>query len=185
MIVANHPRNRNPLMPVATLPSLAVSLINDGLQKSLSYAERLLKDIPAANFAYMPHPGMNHPAFIIGHLSLYPNRLLNMIGRTDLLLEKPKYPELFQAGSPCVEQDGRYPAKDELVTYYFERYRTFSEILPTLTDDLLQRENPMEGRMKEFFPKIGFAISFLLNNHQSLHLGQISAWRRAVGMGPA
>ena len=108
-----------------------------------------------------------------------------MIGRKDLVREKPGYAELFQAGVECVEQDGRYPAQDELVTYYFDRYRTISELLPNISDETLQLPNPIEGRMRELFPTIGAAMNFLLNNHNMVHLGQISAWRRAAGLGPA
>ena len=35
-----------------------------------SYGESLLGDIPEDQFAHMPHPTMNHPAFCIGHLSV-------------------------------------------------------------------------------------------------------------------
>ena len=172
-------------MSVIAAPPRMTDFMAFALRQPLAYAERILKDIPADRFAHMPIPRMNHPAFCIGHLSLYPNRLLNMIGRKDLVREKPGYAELFQAGVECVEQDGRYPAKDELVTYYFDRYRTISELLPNISDETLQLPNPIEGRMRELFPTIGAAMNFLLNNHNMVHLGQISAWRRAAGLGPA
>lgn len=155
------------------------------LRMTLGYAERLLKDIPVDTFTLMPHPKMNHPAFCIGHLSLYPNRLFTMLGRPELMVERAGYPELFQAGSECVADAAKYPAKDVLVPFYFERYRAIGELLPSISEETLQRENPMTGRMKELFPTIGSAMCFLLNNHQMVHLGQISAWRRAAGIGPA
>ena len=46
-------------------------------------------------------------------------------------------------------------------------------------------DNPMEGRMKEMFPTVGVAVNFLVNNHVMMHLGQISTWRRLMGLGSA
>lgn len=155
------------------------------LRMSLSNAERLLKDIPADRFAFMPHPNMNHPAFCIGHLSLYPNRVFNLVGRKDLVVEKPGYAELFQAGVPCVNEQKKYPARDELVKHYFDRHRAVGELLPNIPEETWLTENPFEGRFRDLFPTVGLAVNFLMGSHQMVHLGQISAWRRAIGLGPA
>jgi hypothetical protein len=172
-------------MPALAVPHQSTSYFQQPVRATLGYAERLLADIPADRFAHMPIPKLNHPAFNIGHLSLYPNRLFNMLGRPDLVIDKPGYPTLFQAGTECVEQDGRYPSKDELVSYYFERYRAMLAHLPEISDETLARDNPIEGRLRDMFPTIGAALCFMLNNHQMAHLGQISAWRRLMGMGSA
>jgi hypothetical protein len=176
-------------MPAATVSAPTSLRMADimlhGMKRSLAYGELLLKDIPADKFAHMPHPTLNHPAFIIGHLSIYPNRLFTMLGRKELVKEKAGYPELFQAGVACVEQDGRYPKKDEIVAYYVERYTAIGNLLPTLDDEVFSRENPMEGRIKEMFPQLGLAFNFMLNNHHMMHLGQVSAWRRCIGLGSA
>jgi len=43
--------------------------------------------------------------------------------------------------------------------------------------------NPMGGRMSEMFPTMGSAVMFMCGSHMQMHLGQISAWRRVMGMG--
>lgn len=149
---------------------------------SLEYALGLVKDIPADKFAHMPHSNMNHPAFNIGHLAIYPNRLFTLIDRKDLIVENPRYTELFAAGVQCVEQDGRYPDKTEIVNSFTTGYRKVLDVLPTVSDEVLARQNPIEGRMRERFPLIGVAVNFLLSAHTMTHLGQISAWRRAIGL---
>jgi hypothetical protein len=179
-------RSQEKVMPVlAAAPHQTTSYYAHTLRMTLMYAERLLADIPEDRFAHMPFPKLNHPAFNVGHLSLYPNRLFTMLGRPDLVIDKPGYPALFQAGTECVEQDGRYPSKDELVSYYLERYRAMLAHLPEISDETLARDNPVEGRSREMFPTIGAAMCFLLNNHHMVHLGQISAWRRVMGLGSA
>lgn len=169
-------------MSMTATDRLACDIIRTCLDRSIGYGEALLKDIPADTFALMPHPTMNHPAFVVGHLSLYPHRMFRIIGRQDLVRERPGYEDLFKAGAPCLDDPARYPSKDDLVPYFLEGYRSLSTALETLSDDVLARENPMEGRMRELFPTIGKALNFMANNHVMMHLGQISAWRRAVGL---
>lgn len=156
----------------------------DTLRVTIGYGEMLVRDIPAEQFAHMPHPKMNHPAFCLGHLTTYPNRMLDLIGRDDLAIELPGYSELFDAGAECVEQDGRYPDKDALIDAYLERHNVVLDALAETPDDVFAAENPAEGRLREMFPTVGTAVNFLANNHHMMHLGQISGWRRAMGMGP-
>jgi len=165
--------------------NLTVEILIAPLRVSLGYAERLAKDIPSDLFAHMPHPKMNHPAFCFGHLSLYPNQVLRMVGQDDLIVVKHGWDSLFKAGVECVEQDGRYPAKDDILAYYFERHHSLLAALADLDEAVLARENPAEGRLKTMFPVLGGALNFYLNNHHSVHLGQVSAWRRAAGLGAA
>jgi hypothetical protein len=35
------------------------------------------------------------------------------------------------------------------------------------------------------FPTVGGAVNFLCGGHNMMHLGQISTWRRAAGLGSA
>jgi hypothetical protein len=169
----------------------AASFVLDCLRITLGYAEKLVKDIPAEQFAHMPHPTMNHPAFCLGHLSLYPNKVLGLLGveqapphRLPHRPNPPGWDELFEMGALCVEQDGRYPSKDEIIGHYTERHRAAAEALKDVSDETLARQNPIEGRFREMCPTVGAAVNFMLNNHQMLHLGQISAWRRAMGLPP-
>jgi hypothetical protein len=171
------------IRPPAVHPTTAEYFLAP-FRRSLAYADLLVKDIPADKFAHMPVPNFNHPAFNMGHLSLYPNRMFLMIGQPELIVEKPGYSDLFKAGTPCVEQDGRYPHKDEILKYFRERYAALDSAISQTPDDVWQRENPLEGRMREVFPLVGIAVNFMLNNHLMSHLGQISAWRRLIGMGP-
>jgi hypothetical protein len=32
-------------------------------------------------------------------------------------------------------------------------------------------------------PTVGAAVNFMLGGHLQMHLGQVSAWRRAMGLG--
>lgn len=168
----------------ARVPSAFASQIRPGAERALGYAEGLVKDISPETFSRMPQPNINSPAFNLGHLSIYPDlRLLSLMGREDLVRPLPFPMELFKAGSPCVDEPGRYPPKDAIVETFRGRYRVALDALADLSDELLARPNPMEGRFRELFPTVGSAIAFLLVGHTQSHLGQISVWRRIMGLG--
>jgi hypothetical protein len=82
-----------------------------------------------------------------------------------------------------MEQDGRYPGKDAVLQRYVERYTALADALESVPDEVLQQANPMGGRMTEMLPTIGAAAMFLCGSHLQMHLGQVSAWRRAIGLG--
>ena len=156
--------------------------IIDCMNIALGYAEMLTADLTEEQFGHMPHAEMNHPAFILGHLGLTADGALKTLGRADLAEERPKYEDLFQAGVKCVEQDGRYPGKDEMLAYYLDRHRVVGGVVGELDDAALAAPNPSADRLREMIPTLGGYVNFLLNGHQMAHLGQISAWRRAVGL---
>ncbi len=159
------------------------AVIVPGLRACVGYAEMLVADITAAQFAVMPFPNMNHPAFCLGHLAIYPDRVLELIGCGELAAPKQGYAELFAAGIECGGDPEQYPNKDEIVEYYLERHGVVAEALGGVGDDVFAGENPAEGRFKEMLPTVGAAVNFLMNNHPMAHLGQVSAWRRVMGLG--
>ncbi|MFO0873839.1 MAG: DinB family protein [Phycisphaerales bacterium] len=163
-------------------PNFTGSLIASALERGIGYAEALAKDIPADRFDHSPMPNLNHPAFNFGHLSLYPNRILNLLGKPELVVDKPGWDKLFAAGVACVEGNGQYPPKQEIVDFFLDRHRAAVAVVRETTEDVLAQPNPIEGRMREVFPRIGNAVLFMMTSHVMMHLGQISAWRRTVGL---
>jgi len=161
---------------------LTIAGIIDCMNLTLGYAEMLTADLSEEQFAHMPHPDMNHPAFCLGHLAVTANGVLKTIGRADLADSKPGFEQLFDTGAKCLEGDGGYPAKEELLAYYLDRYRVLGGAARELDEAALAGPNPSDGRLREMLPTLGGYLNFVLNGHNMAHLGQISAWRRAVGL---
>ncbi|MGP1272894.1 MAG: DinB family protein [Phycisphaerales bacterium] len=127
----------------------------------------------------------NHPAFVIGHLALYPNRMAQVLGMNGLDVEPPaSWEALFAPGVPCRDDaDGSvYPGKDELVSFYARSHRDFVAAFRDITDDRLREPTPAE-RYRERFPTLASFASFILIGHAMMHIGQVSAWRRFEGLG--
>jgi len=162
-------------------------------QLGVMLTEKLVIGVTPDRFARFAAPGgiaiqSNHPAFILGHLSLYPARVMTALGLPTGSTEFPEsYPAIFSSSAKC-EDDPKgtiYPAMSEIVGRFLESQRAALAALEKAPDDALTRPNPAEGRMKMLFPTIGAALAFYVSGHVQNHLGQFSAWRRAEGMPPA
>lgn len=170
-------------MTTATQARVA-SLIVPSLRMSMGYADQLVRDIPAEKFAHLPAKNINHPAWCMGHLSLYAERLLELVGRAELAAPEARFVELFKAGTPCTDGQPADLGKEAIMRRFRERWEVAASVLPDVSDERLFAANPMEGRMKELLPTVGAAVVFLCGSHHMMHLGQISTWRRLVGLGP-
>lgn len=161
-------------------------------------SDMLLKDVRGADFARQPTAAAgsigaggsgliktNHPAFVHGHLSIYPARMMEFMGLDASKIQpSQRYQDLFSHGKECIhDPEGRtYPAMDEIVPLFKKGHETVIAALAGVDDAVFARETPHEG-MRARFPTVGPAVGFLLCSHTMMHLGQVSAWRRCVGLG--
>ena len=169
------------------------NVIADSLELGLGYGERLLAGVPADRFGRLANTGRspiqsNHPAFIYGHLSLYGPAIVTHLGgdcASQGTLDR--FESVFSKDATCQDDpDGKiYPEMGEVTTFFFDGYRTAAEMLRAADDQVLQQPNLTGGRMTELFPTVGSMLAFYAGGHLMMHLGQMSAWRRMAGLGPA
>lgn len=165
--------------------------IADSLELSLVYGERLLAGLEKETFGRFAAPGgqqviSNHPAFIYGHLSLYASRILTDVG-LDPIPVPEGFETLFNKDATCQDDpDGTiYPEMDVVTSTYFTGYHAARDALRQASDEALQEANPLGGRMTELFPTKGSMHNFYVGGHMMIHMGQLSAWRRMMGLAPA
>lgn len=159
---------------------------------SQGYAERLLQDVPPEQFARFANVGgtvihSNHPAFIYGHLSLYGSRIVEQLDRDATAVVPPaNFSQLFSKDAQCVDDpDGSiYPPMSDIVSALLQSHAQAIIALEQADDDVFSEANPNEA-MRAKFPTIGAMHAFYVGGHFMLHMGQMSAWRRAIGLGAA
>ncbi|RMF39461.1 MAG: DinB family protein [Planctomycetota bacterium] len=157
------------------------------------YAQRLLADIPPERFARLAVPGgvliqSNHPAFILGHLSLYPAKVLQLLGQdASDVLPPAEFERLFSRDATCVDDpDGSiYPPQSAIVERFNTGYARAIEAIRGAPDEQLYAPNPVDTPMRQVCPTLGGLLAFYLTGHVMVHLGQLSAWRRMEGLPPA
>lgn len=166
------------------------TIIGQSAAHVTTYAQRIMNGVTNETFARLARPGgvevkSNHPAFVFGHLSLYPARVMTHVGKPHGAAAIPAgWDELFRNGVECRDDPQRtiYPAMDTLMSFYYASYKTAISAIGEAPDALLAGPNPMEGRMREMFPALGAMLTFYLTGHTQVHMGQISAWRRMMGL---
>lgn len=166
------------------------SMIADSAKLSLGYAEKLVAGIPADKFARFADLGgqtieSNHPAFVLGHLSIYPSRIVaDLGGDASSIAPSEKYEALFSPSATCLDDPGAklYPAMDDIKEKFFAAHQAAIEALLAAEDGKFAAENPNEQMRAKFGTK-GSMHAFYLGGHVMIHMGQISAWRRAMGLG--
>lgn len=168
------------------MPASIGSMINEAHAMCVGYANALCTDIPADQFTRRYAPTMNHPAFCMGHLSLYHSFALGFAGLGHHATDSPEgWSELFSHGVECADDAGQYPSKDEIIARYIAGAKEVTAHLDSADDAHLAAaidpESPLASRVKTN----GAAVMFMLSAHPMVHLGQISTWRRAAGMGSA
>ena len=143
------------------------------------YAERLVADLSPEEMVSQPVAGvvMNHPAWILAHLSAYApvmSKMLAGVAPTDPLMHR------YGRQSTPVDDLAEYPPKDALVAHFLTVRHELAEAFDKADEDTLGGPVLIE-RWKERFPSLWHACITLMMTHETTHLGQLSAWRRAGG----
>ncbi|MEE2638061.1 MAG: DinB family protein [Acidobacteriota bacterium] len=148
----------------------------------LSLAKRLVNDIPEDRMCEQPNGLVNHPMWSLGHLVMSANSVGKMIGIEPSAPEG--WGELFKTGGTPSGDRAGFPSKDDVVTAFEKVHESWKAALPGVDASVLNAEHPDENT-RAYFPTVGAMVMFIMTSHEMDHLGQVTAWRRAAGLGPA
>ena len=138
----------------------------------------VLESIPADRLRERPE--MNHALWTAGHTLGGRAFLGQVCGAGDLGCGR--YSDDFGVGS----KPGEVPDvdKETLVADLKASNAAAVEAVKAMTDEQAAAESPMAQYGPLFATNAGMA-SYLLGVHEAEHLGQLKAWRRAIGLAPA
>ena len=149
---------------------------------NLKWAENLVKDLSAEQMVQQPNGVINHPAWSLGHLVVSAAGLGSALGLESNLPEG--WDKTFATGGEPSSDLSAYPSKDEILSALRDQHARNAEAVKSAPPDSLRQPHPNENTRK-YFPTVGDMVVFLMTAHEPDHLGQIAAWRRAMGLGPA
>lgn len=149
----------------------------------LDYAHTLVADLDEKQMQTSAGPGHeNHPAFTLGHLCIASAMICEDLG---LERDLPAgWAELFERAGPADRQlpqaQSVFPSKQALLD---ELVRQHERVVAALRDaDLTAFDGAMKWWLDRWMPSGLEAIVFLCTSHEAMHLGQLAAWRRAMGL---
>jgi hypothetical protein len=154
---------------------------------NLDYARALVHDLTSDQMTTIPATGLeNHPAFTLGHLVSGSVLLAEDLGAVfempdnwaNLFLRKgpgdPRKPDLDK---------GKYPPKHLLLRELENQHNKVNKLLNNLDNGKLSES--FKWRFSNYMPTLLDVIVFMCINHEAMHLGQLAAWRRAMGLNSA
>ena len=148
---------------------------------NLKRAERLVDDLTDEQMVAQPSGVINHPAWTLGHLGATSDALAGMLGLPSTFPDA--WREACRMGSIPSGEAADYPGKAELLEQLRAQHQRVAAAVAAVDDERLQQPTP--PRLRERFPTIGDFAAALMTMHEGHHLGQLAAWRRALGLGAA
>jgi hypothetical protein len=149
---------------------------------NLGITKRLVSDLSDDQMCAQPHGVVNHPAWSLGHLAVAADAAGKLLGLSSVL--PAGWPETFRTGGIPSPDKRVFPGKDELLRVITEQHGRLARALSEADPAMLAQPHPNEKR-RDHFPTVGDFVIFLMTAHEMDHLGQIAAWRRAMGLGAA
>ncbi len=147
---------------------------------NLAYARRLVADVPDEKMIFQPASGMNHAAWVLGHLACTADMFGGLIGLQPVC--PTEWQPSFDWNSAPVADPVRYPSKADLLATLEAIHSELAASLPAVPASLWAEAMPID-EIRGLLPTLGDGFVFVMTAHENMHLGQLSAWRRVQGMG--
>lgn len=168
-----------------------IQSISRQLDFNLTYAKKLVEDLTPELMTAVPGKGFeNHPAFTLGHLVSAMSLMVidNFKDSRNPGFMPDGWRELFLRrgpGDPRMPEEDitKYPSKEDLIAELDRKHEMFKEKLHRMSEEELLKEG--EWRFYKYMTTYLDLAVFMSANHEAMHLGQLSAWRRAMGLDSA
>ena len=145
----------------------------------LDFLRAQVADVATADMARQPNGVMNHPAWVIGHLTNACQMLGRAIGLPKWLPQD--FGKRFGTGSAPVADASLYPTKEEALAMLRDAQDRFTNAVEQLDESKLDEPFPVES-YRYVFPTIRHALTQVLVGHTAYHIGQVGVWRKAMGL---
>ena len=154
--------------------------IGSNTNATIGYAKQVLADIDDASMCEQPL-GLNHPAWLLTHLATAADYAAKLLGGEGVC--PASWNDLADTKKPLSQKRADYPSKEELINTFQAAYKNAADLYEQSSDEALSKSQKL-GFFEKELPTVGDMATFLIVSHANLHLGQLSAWRRATGKAP-
>ena len=159
-------------------PALIVAGPLNGARLNAEYGEQLTIDLTEEHKVMRASADGHHPGWLLSHMNLY-LPVAAAMARGETPADPKGHPHGI--GSPVLDDPSAYAPLSELRETFAAGHAEAEAALRAATLDVLSAPPPVE-RWQSRFASAAEMLSYLLVRHESLHLGQLSAWRRSMGL---
>ena len=146
---------------------------------ALDFLRDQVADIPEADRVAQPSGIANHPAWVIGHLTHSCQLLGGVIGLPEWLPND--WAGRFGTGSVPLPDPNLYETKNDALALLQDAQFRITRAVEGLGASRLDQPFPDES-YRMVFPTVRHAFTQVLVGHTANHVGQVTVWRRAMGL---
>ncbi len=147
--------------------------------RSQDYLRKLIADLSDAQMLIQPYGQMNTPAWILGHLAIVNDYTLVTIGQPKVC--DKSWHDLFGPETPPKADAMHGITKQQLLTKYEEGHAAIAKTILATPESLLTTPHTIDF-LRPWLVNNQDLLTHLLTTHVCVHLGQLSAWRRAQSL---
>lgn len=140
----------------------------------------LLDDVTNEQMVLRPGRNMNHPAWILGHVSLY-HPIVPKLLAGESFADPGDDPLFGFSGRGPLDDLAACGSKQSIVQRFAAGHEQVAQALLAAKPADFTRP-PSLPRWATQFPTVEFMLPDLIVFHEGMHIGQISIWRRAAGL---
>jgi len=157
-----------------------VSILSNNTNATIGYAKGILADVACETMCEQP-AGLNHPAWLLIHLAVTADYAADLLGGKGVCPES--WNVLGDTKKPLSTNRADYPTKQTLVETFEAAFQNAAKLYDQASATDLAKPQKL-GFFETELPTVADMAMFLIVAHTNLHLGQLSAWRRAMGKAP-
>ena len=150
-------------------------------EMNLKRAGQLVGDLTDEQMVGQPAGVINHPAWTLGHLGATSDALARMLGLPATFPDA--WREACKPGGIPSGEAADFPTKEQLLGQLRAQHERVAGAMADADAGRLQQSTP--DRLSARFPTLGDFAAALMTVHEGNHLGQLAAWRRAMGLATA
>lgn len=170
--------------------SQPIDLVLQLYKDSLKQIREVCWDIPDERLAEQ-FPGIsNHPAWTLSHLWLSSAFVLSLLGIDTSPANDPAADQAhkdamarFGPGSIPVPDAKAYEKRDPLLSRLEALHMQVDTAVRERHAEYFDKPSP--EFLRQYSPTLGRIVIYLIAAHESYHLGQLTQWKKAAGIGKA
>jgi hypothetical protein len=151
-------------------------LLAGNISRTQGMIEKMVEDFSDEQMFFRPAKSANHATWQLGHLA---KSTWGMVSGCDPTIHSPLSDETrFNKETAGVDDVAQFPDKKEILKMFGDAMQAAAAWAGKLSDADLAKPGP--ERLKNFAPTLAH-VALLLSTHPTMHMGQFSVMRRALG----